>query len=244
MKARKMLLGLLLMVLMVSGGLFIYNKTSSAKENKDFKICIDPGHQKKGVNISEPNGPGSSLKKAKVSSGTRGVATKKWEYEVNLDCALLLKKLLIEEDYAVILTRESNEVNISNRERALIGNDNNCNLSIKLHCDSVGNNSKTGASILIPSKNSKYTSLIYKDSYDFAKKLESTLRAKGIKVNGIFERNDLTGFNWSKIPVITLEMGFMSNFNEDKMLNDKSYNEKMMSAVLEAIKLYKEEIKE
>ena len=60
-----------------------------------------------------------------------------------------------------------------------------------------------------------------------------------IKVNGVFERKDITGFNWSKVPVIILEMGFMSNYNEDKMLSDKTYQMKLMECVSNSIDEYK-----
>lgn len=214
-------------------------KTSTAEEVKKFKVCIDPGHQKKGINITEPNAPGSSIKKPKVSSGTRGVATKKWEYEVNLDCAKILEELLDKESYDVILTRNTNEVSISNIERANLANDCSSDLVIKIHCDSIGNSSKTGASILIPAKNNKNTAAIYKDSYRFARELETELKGNGIKVNGVFERNDMTGFNWSKVPVVTFEMGFMSNPNEDYMLNNNAYQKKLMECVKRAIDSYK-----
>lgn len=240
MKMKKHLMIYGLIMLIVGSCFTFYNQNISAKENKSFKVCIDPGHQKKGINIGEPNAPGSSLKKAKVSSGTRGVATKKWEYEVNLNCSLMLKEMLEEEGYNVILTRNCNDVNISNIERANIANNNNADITIKIHCDSVGNSSKTGSSILVPAKNSKYTSSIYEKSYLFANELRNSLKEKDIKINGIFERNDLTGFNWSKVPVITLEMGFMSNANEDYMLNNSDYERKIMSAVKEALIAYKE----
>lgn len=240
MKLKKHLMVYGLIILIVGSCFILYNQNTSAKENKSFKVCIDPGHQKKGINIGEPNAPGSSLKKPKVSSGTRGVATKKWEYEVNLNCSLILKDMLEEEGYDVILTRNCNEVNISNIERANIANNNNTDITIKIHCDSVGNSSKTGSSILVPAKNSKYTSSIYEKSYLFANELRNSLKEKDIKINGIFERNDLTGFNWSKVPVITLEMGFMSNANEDYMLNNIDYERKIMSAVKEALISYKE----
>ena len=63
--------------------------------------------------------------------------------------------------------------------------------------------------------------------------------AGGFKVNGIFERKDITGFNWSTVPVIIFEMGFMSNYNEDKMLADKLYQMKLMECVSNAIDEYK-----
>ena len=60
-----------------------------------FVIVIDPGHQKKGNSQKEPNGPGSDVMKAKVSSGTKGVSTGIWEYELNLAVSLYLKEELV-----------------------------------------------------------------------------------------------------------------------------------------------------
>ena len=61
---------------------------------------------------------------------------------------------------------------------------------------------------------------------------------ENIKVNGVFERKDITGFNWSKVPVVILEMGFMSNYTEDTMLSNPDYQKKLMNCVSEAIDEY------
>lgn len=204
-----------------------------------FKICIDPGHQSKGDQRLEAVGPGDSFSKPRVSSGTRGIGSKTWEYEVVLDAGILLKELLIK-NYDVVMTREKNDVNISNRERAEFANRENVNLNIRLHCDSIKNTSKTGATILVPSKKGKYTKKIYDESFKFAQELEKSLKESGVKVNGIFERSDITGFNYSKVPTVILEMGFMSNYNEDALLCTKGYQKKLMNAVKIAIDNYKE----
>lgn len=207
--------------------------------NNNFIICIDPGHQGKGDNRGEPVAPGSGNKKARVSSGTAGVATKRAEHIVNLEASMILKELLINKGYKVIMTREDSEVNISNVERAEIANNANANLTIRIHCDSLNDGGKTGASILVPAKNSKYTSSIYDESNKYATTLCNTLKEHNIRVNGIFERNDITGFNWSKVPVIILEMGFMSNYNEDKMLSSPEYQRVLMECVAKAIDEYR-----
>ena len=62
-------------------------------------IGIDPGHQAHANSEKEPIAPGSSEKKAKVSSGTAGVSTRRPEYEVNLEVALQLKAALEEKGY-------------------------------------------------------------------------------------------------------------------------------------------------
>lgn len=207
-----------------------------AKEH--FVVCIDPGHQAKGDPKGEPIAPGSENKKARVASGTTGVATKKPEYAVNLEAAIILKDLLMQKGYEVVMTREVNEVNVSNVERAEIANKAQADMTIRLHCDSIGNGGKSGAVLIVPSKAGTHTAGIYKPSYDYAQLLKKTLEGKGVKVNGIFERGDMTGFNWSKVPVVIFEMGFMSNWNEDRMLSDKGYQQKLMEAVVEALDEY------
>lgn len=205
-----------------------------------FVVCIDPGHQAKGDPKGEPIAPGSSSKKARVASGTAGVGTKKPEYAVNMEAALILKELLLSKGYEVVMTRECNEVNVSNVERAVIANNAGADMTIRLHCDSIGNSGKCGAVLIVPSKTGKYTAGIYPASYKYAECLRKCLGEKGVKVNGIFERSDMTGFNWSKVPVVIFEMGFMSNWNEDRMLSDKNYQTKLMQAVVEALEQYRQ----
>ncbi|MDF2597078.1 MAG: N-acetylmuramoyl-L-alanine amidase, partial [Clostridia bacterium] len=69
--------------LIIAGVLAANSFSVCAKEG--FTVCIDPGHQAKGDPRGEPIAPGSANKKARVSSGTSGVGTKKAEYQVNLE---------------------------------------------------------------------------------------------------------------------------------------------------------------
>ena len=55
---------------------------------------IDPGHQEKGDSAKEPNGPDSSVMKARVTGGTKGCSTKVMEYELNLIISLQLREEL------------------------------------------------------------------------------------------------------------------------------------------------------
>lgn len=216
-------------------------KESKYSSNDNFTICIDPGHQGKGDSKGEDVAPGSGNKKPRVSSGTAGVGTKKAEHVVNLEASLILKELLLQRGYNVVMTRENSEVNISNAERAEIANNAKANITIRIHCDSINDGGKTGATILVPAKNSQYTKSIYCESYKYANLLKQSLNDNNIKVNGVFERSDITGFNWSKVPVVILEMGFMSNYNEDRMLCDQEYQKLLMECVAKSIDKYRDE---
>ena len=232
-------ISILVCILINSSNKFIMAKDKEVKNS--LTICIDPGHQKKRDSKLEPIAPDSSNKKPRVSQGTEGIGSKKAEYVVNLEASLLLKDILIEKGYNVIMTREDNDVNISNAERAEIANNAKADMTIRIHCDSLKDTNKTGASILIPSSKAKRTKAIYEESNKFANILKENLKKQGIKVNGIFERDDITGFNWSTVPVVILEMGFMSNYCEDKMLCDTNYQKKLMSIVADSLEIYKEE---
>lgn len=216
----------------------ILSVTPAVWAKEPFVVCIDPGHQAKGDPKGEPVAPGSGNQKARVASGTTGVATKKPEYAVNLEAALILKDLLAAKGYNVVMTRETNDINISNVERAQVANNAKADMTIRLHCDSIANSGKTGAVLLVPAKNGRHTEGIYPASQKYAELLKKSLTDSGVKVNGIFERDDMTGFNWSTVPVVIFEMGFMSNWNEDRMLSDKNYQIKLMTAVVEALDAY------
>lgn len=226
--------GICLLLLMST----VLNDVPAIWAKQNFVVCIDPGHQAKGDSKTEPIAPGSGSRKARVSSGTSGVATKKAEYAVNLEAALILRDLLTQKGYKVVMTRETNEVNVSNAERAQIANQAKADMTIRLHCDSIDNGGKSGAVLLVPAKNGKHTSGIYAASYAYAELLKKALQEEGVKVNGIFERGDMTGFNWSTVPVVIFEMGFMSNWNEDRMLADKAYQTKLMQAVTKSMEAY------
>lgn len=233
------LLSILMTTTIISSKVNASIKEEPSEIDKEFIICIDPGHQEKGDSKSEPVAPGSGQRKARVSQGTTGISTKKAEYVVNLEASIILKEILEGKGYKVIMTRDCHDINISNAERAEVANKCKADLAIRIHCDSLNDSSKTGAVILVPSKNGQYTKSIFEDSNSYAKILQTKLKSSGIKVNGVFERADITGFNWSQVPVVIFEMGFMSNWNEDKMLSDSDYQKKLMEIVAQSIDEFK-----
>lgn len=202
-------------------------------------IAIDPGHQSKGNSATEATGPGSTNKKAKVASGTSGVSTKVPEYKLTLEVSLKLKEALLDRGYEVVMTRDKNDVNISNKERAMLANESGADICIRIHADGSTSQSASGASALYPSTKNPYVSGLSKSS----KKLASSVITKfcdktGAKNRGTVARDDLTGTNWSTIPVIVLEMGFMSNPSEDKKMQKDSYQAMMVEGICNGIDDY------
>ena len=106
------------------------------KTKKKKTIVIDPGHQAKGDSSKEPIGPGASETKAKVTTGATGNYTKQKESVLTLKVAQALEKQLKQEGYTVIMTRTTNNINISNSERASIANNAKADAFIRIHADS------------------------------------------------------------------------------------------------------------
>lgn len=213
------------------------NQNITVSKNKI--ICIDAGHQASGNSAKEAIGPGSSTKKAKVTTGAVGVASKKKESQINLEVALKLKSELQARGYTVVMTRTSQNVNISNQQRAQIGNQSKAGAVIHLHCDSLDNASTRGAHTIAITKNNPYCSGLYSSSSSLAKKvIQAYCQETGIKNRGVSYRDDLTGLNWSEVPAIYIEMGFISNSTEDQLLASDSFQSQCAKGIANGIDQY------
>lgn len=214
-------------------------KISVLLQVKGKKIVgIDPGHQLKGDSSTEPNGPGSSTYKAKVAGGTRGVSTGKPEYQLTLEVAKKLETKLWDRGYQVVMTRTKNDVNISNKERALLINESGADICVRIHADGATASAR-GVTVLCPSSSNPYISRLYSKS----KKLSEALigaycEATGLRNRGISYRDDLTGTNWSTVPTTLIELGFMTNSTEDRYMASASGQTKMVKGLADGIDAY------
>ena len=207
----------------------------SNEENSNITIVIDPGHSSTGTSGNEPVSPNSSTTKLKDGLGATGSYTNIPEHKTNMSVALLVKKELTSRGYNVILTKQDVAESKSNIERAEVGNKNNADLVVRIHADSSENSSISGASMHVPANN-EYTSSFYKISKSYGTKILNTyVDEVGIKNRGVIERNDLTGFNWSKVPVVLIEMGFLSNKEDDNFVSNTANHPKIAKAISDGI---------
>ncbi|HDK7137199.1 TPA: N-acetylmuramoyl-L-alanine amidase [Clostridium botulinum] len=212
-------------------------KEDKSKENlKNKIIVIDPGHGSKSNLELERVSPDSEEKKIKDGGGADGVNSKTPEYLIAMDVASKLKETLQKEGYTVIMTKNKHSESLGNIERAEVGNKNNANLVIRIHADSADLEDAKGASILVPSKKG-YASEINELSKKYGDiLLREMVASANMNNRGVVEREDMTGFNWSKVPVVLVEMGFLSNAEEDKLLNTEEYKIKIVQGLTEGIK--------
>ncbi|MGG5794817.1 N-acetylmuramoyl-L-alanine amidase [Bacillus nitratireducens] len=215
-------------------------KVESNEKQGKFLVVIDPGHQQKANLNLEPIGPGAATQKYKVTDGTTGVVTKKRESVLVLEMAFLLKEKLEAKGIQVLMTRTAHEVDISNKERATFANDHKANLFLRLHADGSENQNQSGFAVLTPAEGNLYTKEIYAESLQISQTIVNKMRQNHqVKVNGIKFRDDLSGFNWSKVPGVLLELGFMSNPEEDKKLSDPQYVNSLLQSVTDSVDEYR-----
>lgn len=202
-------------------------------------VVIDPGHQLRGDSTKEPNGPGSSTMKARVTSGTTGVATGVAEYIMNLNVSLKLKTELENRGYTVYMTRSTHDINISNKERAEYATGVGADIAVRIHGNGSSSSSVHGAEAYAPSANNPYVSHLSKASNSLSKCiLDAYCQATGFKNRGVFASDTMTGINWSTVPVTIIELGYMSNAEEDQKMQDETMQNNMVQGIANGIDAY------
>ena len=189
-------------------------ETSNVGEGK--LICIDAGHQATPNTDTEPVGPGAEDKKAKVSAGNTGVTTGTEEYELNLEVALKLQSALEARGYT-----------------------DKADAFIRIHANGSTDTNASGVMTVCQTKDNPYNA----DIYDSCKRLSADVlsgmaAATGANSEGVWETDSMSGINWCKVPVTIVEIGYMTNSEEDQKLVTSDYQNLLAKGIADGIDAY------
>lgn len=190
----------------------IYKVNILYKGGLVMKICIDAGHGGSDTGAVGPN----YLR----------------EKDVNLNVALFLGDILKLNGIEVVYTRTTdtrlgNNSNESLSRRVKIANESGADYFISIHCNAADNRSANGTEVYIYDEKSK--------AKDMAEKILNLIATTmGFRNRGVKTANFYV-LKYTKMPACLVEMAFISNPNEEKILADEKNQRKIALCIAKGI---------
>lgn len=195
---------------------FNHIANASVSEYYRYTIVIDPGH-------------------GGWDGGSIGTATEITEAELNLKVSKILKKYLENYGFNVILTRSSNLALGKNKvedmeKRKQIIEKYNPTMVVSIHMNSFTDPSEYG------------TQAYYEDGDKSSKLLADSIQSQMTTIlsnaREFANHGEYYILECSNIPTCIVECGFLSNPNDEALLNNEDYREKLAYSIYSGIVKY------
>lgn len=200
-------------------------------------VCIDPGHQRKTQVETVPLGPNFTKQSTTKVGMAQGVVTGRREAIVTLEIGLMLRNMLLKEGANVVMTREVQDTFVGSLERAEIANDAGADFVLRLHCNSRDDAHVQGIVIYCPYQSSYAMEAAPEDEYrEMGFTLLHAMQAATGQTKGTCTLNNTyVTNNWSKMPSFLVEMGYLSNREEDLKIATDVYKNRLAQGMVEGI---------
>ncbi|MGI6154074.1 MAG: N-acetylmuramoyl-L-alanine amidase family protein [Christensenellaceae bacterium] len=169
-------------------------------------------------------------------NGTVGVSTGRLEKEVNLEIAKRLQAAMANEGMNVVMTRETGDAIAPSKDedmdkRVNIILEEAPDMFISIHQNSAENAEATGPQVfyLMDGSEGKKLAVAIQQSLNDQLEIESPRIALA---------GDYTLLKPGAQPSCIVECGFFSNAEEEKLLQTPEYQEKIVAAIIDGVKLY------
>ena len=194
-------------------------------------VGLNPGHQITRDYTQLPVGPGWKQTKNANSGYVIGIKTGIPEYQITLDVSLILREKLEALGAKVVMTRTANDVKINNIERALMLNEAGCDIALQVHCNNSAERWRKGFFVFTKVKDLESQAIgdqIYIGTHE----------AAGTDISYCRRHDGYMSLNWSTTPAVLLELGYMSNPQEDVLLSTSEYQELLADGIAKGLVYY------
>ncbi len=205
---------------------------NTVSDKASHLIVIDPGCQSAETLKKESIGPGDWTRISENITGATGATTGIDECTLNLRVALKVQQLLKDSGYKVELTRCTNDVDMSNVDRAMFANTLEADLYISIHASSQKSEDE-GILVLCETEENPYNYKSYRNSRLLADTLLGSMAEKtSNKKYKVKETDELMGINWCTIPNAVVVIGNLNNEADEQLLNDTEYLQKVSDGIV------------